>query len=148
MLTNYLAAEDLIVAQLQALVPEFKAVLSAADLADVAEAAQVTPAAYVLYDGDEITTTAGDGMAQRVLQRWLVVVTDKNMRDTKTTKTARQQAGALVTKTLQALMGWQPSAEHGPLTRVAGFPPGFAAGYAYIPLVFTTEVIAEGAGNG
>lgn len=141
-LTNHLSAEQLLIDQIKARVPEFKAVLDAGDLEDVEEQAQIVPACHVLYGGDYPGQTAGRGTATRIDQHWQLFICVKNA---KTAKTARQEAGALITKVIEALSGWTPSINHGPVTLVpTGQPAGYSAGFAYFPLRFSTEVVTKG----
>lgn len=141
-LTNHLSAEQLIIDQIQLQVPEFKAVLDAADLEGIEEKAQIVPACHVLYAGDYPGATAGRGTATRIDQHWQLFVCVQNL---KTAKTARQQAGELITKTVEALCGWQPSKDHGPLILIpAGQAPGYSAGFAYFPIRLSTEIVTKG----
>jgi len=140
---NYLGAEPLLIARLQAQVPGVKAVLSAADLAGVAESKQQTPALHVLFRGYRPTRTSGEGRVQETEQTWQVVVAVKNLRSPQTGEHAREEAGPLLAAVLAALQGWRPSAEHTPLTLAAGAAPGFSRGYAYFPVAFGTNVVTR-----
>lgn len=144
---NYLALEPLIIDRLKTEVPTLRAVLSADALADLAEGVQTTPAAYVLYDGDDVPSAdgkrAGDGARQLVSQRWLVVLAVRNARGG---SDAREDAGPLLTQILAALAGYHPqpappSQVYRPLKRAQAPRPGYHAGYGYFPLLFTTEVL-------
>ena len=144
---NYLAVESLIIDRLTAEVPALRAVLSADALTDLTEGVQTTPAAYVLYDGDDVPSTdgkrAGDGARQLVSQRWLVVLAVRNARGG---ADAREDAGPLLTQILAALAGYHPQPAppaqvYRPLKRAQAPRPGYHAGYGYFPLLFTTEVL-------
>jgi hypothetical protein len=145
MITNYLAAESLIIARLKAQVPTFRAVYGAADLAGVEERAQVTPAAHVIYDGDAVpggeVNRAGAGAAQVVAQHWLVVVAVRNVRDTQGGQYTREEAGPLVSQTITALSGWKPSTDFRPLRRTSAPKPAFTNGFGYFPLMFEALLI-------
>lgn len=145
MISDYLAAEPLLIARLRAAVAGFRAVLGAADLDGVAEGAQTVPAAHVIYDGDALpggdASRGGAGAAQMVAQRWLVVVAVRNVRQAATGDGARGEAGPLISQTLAALSGWQPSPSFRPLRRVAGPRPGYNAGFGYFPLLFEAQLV-------
>jgi len=141
-IANHLSAEDLIAIQIAAQVPEFKKIYHAGDLAEIEETAQIVPACHILYGGDFPGGTAGRNTATRVDQHWQLFIAVKLL---KTAKTARQEAGALITKTIEALSGWQPSPDHGPLAFLpSGQEPGYGPGFAYFPLRFSTEVVTKG----
>ncbi len=141
-LTNHLSAEPLIIAQIQARVPELKAVLDAWELSEIEERSQITPAVHVLYGGDYPGETAGRAAVARIDQHWQLWVV---VRVLKTAKTARQNAGLLITKTIEALAGWQPDTNHGPMVLVpTGVEPQYRVGFAYFPVRFSTEVVVKG----
>lgn len=147
MIADYLSAEAPIIARLRAEVSGLRTVLGAADIAELEEAAVPTPAAFVIYDGDEIPegegARAGAGTAQRVTQRWYVVVAVRNARDALGGSAARAEAGPLISQAIAALAGWQPTADHRPLRRAGAVPPGFSKGFGYFPILFTTEVVTS-----
>jgi len=138
---DYLAAEPLIIQRLKDQVANLP-VLSAADLADVAEAKQITPAAHVLYGGDRLADSAGRGAAQAWAQLWWIIVAVRNARDQGKGGEVRKTAGPLLLSVIKALSGWEPDKDHGPLKRVN--PPTRPAyskgGFAYFPLAFETVV--------
>lgn len=147
MLSNFLAAEPLIIARLKAKT-SVRHVLSVADLAGVEEGGQFTPAMHVLFTGYAPTQEREDGRIQQIEQTWTVVVAVRNVRDTRTGAAARSEAGVLITETLAALAGWKPSDEFSALKLARAVPPAFTTGFAYFPLAFTARVLAEGEGNG
>ena len=146
MLTDYLAAEPLIVDRLRdqvAGVPDMR-VFGAADLAGVEARAQHTPALHVVYDGDEPLGEAGQsqsGDTQIAWQRWIVWVVARSARDARGGTGARAVAGPLMAATIQALAGWRPSADHSPMIRGAAGRPAYDAGIAYYPQLYRTAVV-------
>lgn len=146
-MADYLAAEALIIARLQAQIANTP-VLSAADLAGVEETKQVTPALHVLYLGDRLIDAQGRGRAQTVAQTWMVVVAVRNARDQGKGKEARGTAGPFIDSVLSALSGWAPSISHSELARVnaPARPLYGAGGYAYFPLAFETQIETLGTG--
>ena len=136
---NYLELEGLITERLAACGVTAR-VLSAADLAGVDEASQITPALHVIYDGDKIVEMSAYGSA-RVAQGWLVVVAVRNARDQRAGTAARSEAGPLAQQVLGALMGWVPSPRWGACKKTNGPKPLFTAGFFYLPLRFEMEVV-------
>lgn len=146
--TNFLALESLLIAHLTAqladLSPKPK-VLSAVDLAGVAEEQQFTPAVHVVYKGYRIAESRIDGKAARMVQTWLAVVATRNVRQARTGEAARSDAGVIARRVLAALMGHRPAGAAGPLRLVDGPEAGFSAGYQYLPLAFTVELALSNA---
>ncbi|MFA7239373.1 MAG: hypothetical protein WC091_04615 [Sulfuricellaceae bacterium] len=143
MMDNYLGLEPLLIARLHAAAPGFREIIGMADLASMQASRQTTPAALVIYQGDALSggdSRAGQGAVQVVVQTWLVVVAVRNERDTLGGADARCDAGVLITRTLQALSGWQAPGFR-PLVRVNAPKPGFNAGFAYFPLAFEARMI-------
>ncbi len=142
---HYLSAESIISARIEDQVPGLRAVLPVADLAGVTEAQQVTPAVYVIYDGDRIGQSAGRGVSQQIHQRWIAVVAVRNARDQRAGAAAREEAGPLIDALLAALDGWAPSLLHQPLVRISGPGPAFTpGGFGYFPFVFETRITTGG----
>lgn len=144
---NLLAAEQPIIQRIQQLMPELAGVFAAADLDGVAESKQITPAVHVLYFGDvpvEGSGRSNNGEVQTLDQLWYAVLVVKNVRQQGLRggeeSAVRSAAGPLAYKLSKALQGFAPTLEHTPLRRVKGVAPGFKAGYAYIPLLFSTRI--------
>jgi hypothetical protein len=145
-ITDYLAAESLIVARLRAQVSGVPSanVMTTADLAGVEARAQRTPALHVIYNGDEPAGVAGQsdlGDSQVVQQRWMIVVAVRSGKDTLGGSGARSVAGPLMVDVIQALAGWRPSADHGPLIRGSAPAPLFEAGFAYYPQLYRCAIV-------
>lgn len=151
MIADYLSAEAAIIARLKdpVLAIGFKDVPGAGELAGIEETTQQTPAAHVIYDGDTLPggsgSNAGNNSAQVVVQRWLVVIAVRNVRDVKGGSGARAEAGTLISKVIAALSGWSPTNSHRPMRRVQGPRPGYNKGFAYFPLMFETQLFTGGA---
>ncbi|MGB6054032.1 MAG: hypothetical protein WBG17_02205, partial [Burkholderiaceae bacterium] len=77
-MTDYLFLEELLIERITARVDGLQAVLSAPDLAAIEEQVQITPAAHVVYLGDDIGTGAGAqggmGKTQVITQLWAAVI--------------------------------------------------------------------------
>lgn len=142
---NFLAAEPLIVQRLRAVLPAEVHVLPAADLASVAAENQPTPAVHVLYDGYQVVD-ASTGATAAVEQNWLTVVVTRNVADIEQGHEARQQAGPLAAKVLDALHRHRLRHANGQVLgagslRLAPAPaPGFANGQFYLPLGWACPV--------
>lgn len=142
-MNDYFAAEALILERLSSQIPAFRLVQGARDFAGVLEQTGVSPAIHLVYDGQEVRM--GAGSAQAVDQLWLVVVAVKNVREATNGLGERQEAGPLLIQTCQALLGWRPGEDHGPMRMVSASGASFAQGVAFFPLRFSTRVMLQGA---
>lgn len=118
-------------------------VLVAADLVDVKEEKQLTPAVHLIYGGHRVMQTRPERGLVRIRQTWMAVIATRNTRGLKTGAAARVEAGRLSGGVITALLGWQPRSATQPLDLVDGPKPGFSAGFQYLPLAFSTEVILK-----
>lgn len=140
---NFLGAEALIIERLTTrLGNSVKKVVGAPDLDGVRSASQVTPAVYVIYGGYRPERSNGPDVVE-LSQRWLVVVTVRNVRNGTSGDGVREDAGLLAGATLRALVGWRPPG-YGPLVLESGPPPGIDQGYGYFPFIFTTKTMVRG----
>lgn len=140
MIADYLGAEPALLARVSA-IPGIHSVLSAADLSDLAETAQRTPAVHVLYMGDEVNEGR---LAQVVKQRWMIVLAVRHARD-KSGSHARETAGPLLSALLDSLQGWRPTEWHEAMVRINAPEPAYTPGYAYFPLQFEALMTTKGA---
>ncbi|MEO5332149.1 MAG: hypothetical protein H7839_09010 [Magnetococcus sp. YQC-5] len=141
-MNDLFAAEALIVNRIQTLVPELRKVVAVMDLDGVTSQGQITPAAYVIYGGDEpvpgIDQECGDLMLE---QHWLAVLAMKMTRE----ESARMEAGKILITMDAALRGWQPDENHAsPLIRVRSPPPLFEDGFGYFALRYSTHIFLSG----
>jgi hypothetical protein len=132
------ALESAIVARLQArLGANVRHVYTAAEVAQVEERSQVVPSVAVIYNGMTPTQEVGHGMVQEVALQFLAVVTTRNARQSGTQDGAREDAAELVDAVLEALLGFRPLPNCGPLKLEQAPGAGFTdAGFAYYPLAF------------
>lgn len=147
MIENYLEIEPALIARVAAAVPGLRKVFGMAELATIRErAAQFAPCACVVYDGDTVPggdgARAGNGAAQVVLQRWVVWLIVRNVRDANDGAAARSDAGPLLSLLIQALAGWQPTPAFRPLRRNSAPRPLFEDGVIHFPLLFEALFIA------
>lgn len=141
--TSYLAAEDLIVARLQALLPAGVRVLTMRDARQGATYRDIIPdagAVSVIYGGDEAVQAAARGAASAIAQRWHVTVMVNNARDPKSAAGARSTAGPLLLAVFRALGGWRPDTAFTELAQVAAGAPDYDPPFAAFPLAFTTTL--------
>ena len=139
MITDYLAAEQLIKDRLKAQIADVH-VLSAEDLEGVRENSQPSPALQVIYYDDSAEEGARKGKSQRINQTWLVVIVVRNVAD-KSGVGRRLALGELILQTLNALSGYKLSDEFSELVRVR--PPfriTYRNGFAYFPIAFSTNL--------
>ncbi len=154
--TDYLVAEGLILARLEAELADLSSsaglkVLSAADLAGVAEGAQHTPAVHVIYMGDQVPggDAVDEGNYHLIRQRWMAVVAVRNARSQRTGQAARDAAGPILSRVIQVLSGWRPGQGLGPLRRVSAPAPAFTpGGFAYFPLQFEITLVTSASFDG
>ena len=114
-------------------------VLSSADLADVKESAQKTPAVHLIYGGYRITDDLGT--AWSLAHIWYAVVVVRNVATQRSGQAARQSAGPLVAAVVGALVGAKVVGATRPLTLVSPPPASYRAGHQYIPSAFAVETI-------
>ena len=146
MIENYLELEPLIVARVASEVPGLRKVFGMAELASIREkAAQFAPCACVVYDGDTVPSgdgaRGGQGQAQLVLQRWVVWLIVRNVRDGNAGAAARTDAGPLLSLLITALAGWSPTPTRRPLRRANAPRPLFEDGVIHFPVLFEAPLI-------
>ena len=139
---NWLALEPhllaLIAQAVQGMSPAVH-VLTSADLADVKESAQKTPAVHLIYGGYRIAEDLGT--AWRLAHKWYAVVVVRNVAGARSGQAARQDAGPMVARVVGALVGASVPGATRPLTLVSPPPATYRAGHQYIPSAFEAETI-------
>lgn len=143
--TDYLFMEPLLVERVKISVPALRGVFTAPDLAALAEKMQHTPAAHVIYVGDETSAGAGDqgtmGRTQIVTQLWAVVIAVYYADALDTGFGARRLAGPLIAELMRGLSGWTPEHNVRALTRGHPVQAHYANGYGYYPFVFRAQFV-------
>ena len=114
-------------------------VLTTADLGDVKEAAQKTPAVHLIYGGYRVAEDLGT--AWRLEHTWYAVVVVRNVATQRSGQAARQAAGPLVAAVVGALVGASVPGASRPLTLASPPPASYRAGHQYIPSAFQAETI-------
>ena len=114
-------------------------VLTAADLADVKESAQHTPAVHVIYGGYVVAEAAGTSW--RLDHKWYVVAAVRNVGTQKSGAAARKGAGALGALVTARLAGEKLPGASGPLQLTTPPPARYAAGFQYIPSAFLVGTV-------
>ncbi len=141
---NFLAPEPHIVARLKdalaGLAPAVH-VLTAAELALVAESGQPTPAVHVVWNGCKVLEARTDGAAARLDHSWLIVTAVRNAAGARNGAAARRDAGELMARAGAALMGFRPPNVAGPMRLVSAPAAGYSAGFQYLPLAFLVETV-------
>ncbi|MFZ6775801.1 phage tail terminator protein [Undibacterium sp. Ji83W] len=142
---DYLFIEQPLIARIKEKMPGLQGVYACANLADLATQQQITPAAHVIYVGDETGTTSRDqgnlGKVQVVTQLWAVILAVYDADPINTGEGARRLAGPLIASLLRAVSGWKPDDTVKPLVRGRPVPPHYANGYGYYPFVFKAEFV-------
>ncbi|MBD3815428.1 MAG: DUF1834 domain-containing protein [Halothiobacillus sp.] len=132
---TFLALEDALVNRLKGELPDAVHVLTAADLATVAEGSQPTPAVHVVYGGLEVLETNTGFTSYQ--ERWLAVIAVRNVAAIKSGTAARVDVGALAEQVNDALCYFRAAGAR-PLQPVTPPKPAYNAGYMYFPLAYTT----------
>lgn len=129
---NFMALEQQFIARLREVLPANVHVLSAADLAGVAEEVQLTPAVHVLYRSYRPGDIESDAFAG-VEQDWLTVVAVRHLADPAIGAQARQEAGPLAGAVIAALHRHRFEG-YKPLRLGAAPASGFSKGHFYLPI--------------
>jgi hypothetical protein len=115
-----------------------KKVYTAAEIAQVAEESQVSPAVVVIYNGYQPGDELGGGAVQAVTFNYQVVVSVRNARNANLHTGAREDASEIFDAAMGALLGFKPVANKAPLRLVDAPGTGFSdKGFAYYPMAFS-----------
>ena len=114
-------------------------VLTTAELADVKESAQRTPAVHVIYGGYRIADDIGT--AWELDHTWYVVAAVRNVAAARSGQAARQDAGALAAHVVGALAGAQVVGATRTLTLMSPPPARYAGGFQYLPSAFLAKTV-------
>ena len=139
---NFLALEPYLVALLRQAVAGLSPavhVLTAAELADVKQGTQKTPAVHLVYGGYRIS--ADNGTSWELEHTWLAVVAVRNVAEVRSGKAARQDAGLLVSRVMFALAGARVTGAVRPLALISPPSAGYSGGYQYIPSAFKATTV-------
>ena len=105
------------------------------ELERVPEMRQRAPAVWVIYDGYRVGDNNGPAV-QLVIQNWFVVVATKSARGNGDESAARDEAGELCQRVIEALLGYHIG--QGKYLRLNEAPgPEYDAGYCHVPLAFS-----------
>ncbi|MBF9263605.1 phage tail terminator protein [Paracidovorax cattleyae] len=139
---NFMALEPHLVALVRQAVEGMSPavhVLTAAEIADVKETAQRTPAVHVIYGGYRIAEDIG--VAWELEHTWYVVAAVKNVATARSGQAARQDAGALAAHVVGALAGATVPGATRPLTLITPPAARYAAGFQYLPSAFQATTV-------
>lgn len=106
-------------------------VLTAAELADVQESKQLTPALHVVYGGYRIAEDIGT--AWRLEHTWYAVACCRSAATVRSGQQGRQDAGLLATRAALALADARLPGAAEPLTLITPPAPSHSAPYTYLP---------------
>lgn len=133
--------EDALIAQLENL-GLFRAVKSVADISAQNVSAQITPAAYVGFDGYRVTKTSSDGTGATLDETWAVVVVVKSAKQGDGGKDGRENGLSLARSALKSLSGLVPipAEPYRVMTPVTpSQQPVWDAGFLWVPIAFTHQ---------
>ena len=114
-------------------------VLVVADLAGIAEEAQVAPAVQIIPYGIQL---ADAGMVVSVRENVLIMAVARFVNQRGGTG-ARQLAGPILSAVSELLVNWQPASDYTPLVFATPPQPQFTAGFGYYPLQFSSIYTLE-----
>ena len=143
MLSDYFAVEPKIVELIETN-KDILAVNTPFSVDDMLQITNIAPALNVIYVGDRVGESAGQGRANMVTQQWLIVLA---VRDASSqldqTSNIRKEADPLIRELLSKMQGFNPNvAGFRPFERVdAGVQIGSSAGFAYFPFLFEIKFI-------
>lgn len=106
-------------------------VLTAAELADVQEARQPTPAVHLVYGGYRIDQDIGS--AWRLVHTWYAVAVVRSAAQVRSGAVGRQNVGQLAAAVALALADARVPGAVGPLTLITPPSASYSAPYSYLP---------------
>jgi len=121
----------------------FRVVKPYSEISPKSVSSQITPAAYVGFDGYRVDKVNAAATAVNLEERWSVVIVVKSVRQGDGGKTAREDALPLAHACIQALLGFVPELDgsHRPLIPVTAEQPLFDSGFFWLPLAFSRHTI-------
>ncbi|RYL25111.1 hypothetical protein [Acinetobacter piscicola] len=143
---NYFALEDDILKRIKSEIPEVEEIVTPFDVEDLFQAIVGDIGIGIIYVGDRLASTTGDGKANAIYQQWLIAlsVADASAQLPETAS-IRQLADPIIRKILAAMQGYQPQiVGFKRFQRVdAGIPVGksVSSGRAYFPFLFESQMI-------
>lgn len=143
---NYFALEDDILKRIKAEIPEVEEIVTPFSVDDLFESIVSDVGIGIIYVGDRISDTSGDGKANAIYQQWLIAlgVSDASAQQSETIS-IRQLADPHIRKILGAMQGYQPDiVGYKRFLRVdAGVPVGKStvSGRAFFPFLFESQMI-------
>lgn len=125
-----------------------KKVYTAAEIAQIEEAAQLCPFVAVIYDGyvPVIGTNGSMGKVQSIDKAWVIVVGARNAAATHLRGGAKLEAAPIIDGVFSALLGWRPPIE-GEMPLQLTDAPGasfYDAGFAGYPIRFINRRVHRG----
>ena len=142
---NYFALEEDILKRIKNELPDIDEVVTPFNVDDLFECLIGDVGIGIIYVGDRISDTSGDGKANAIYQQWLIAlgVSDASAQLSET-MSIRQLADPYIRKILAAMQGYQPQiVGYKRFLRVdAGVPIGkTTAGRAFFPFLFEAQII-------
>lgn len=118
-------------------------VLRASDSRDILQGnkPQITPAILVLSGGADATL---NGSVITIVLRFVLMIATRNVSDVRSGGAARDEAGPLAPKVIEAMQGWRPCVGFSHLLLTSIDAPLLSEGYFLLPLIFTTNTFASG----
>lgn len=114
-------------------------VLTSAEIADVVESKQRTPAIHVIYGG--WTIAEDQGLTYLLNHTWYVVAAVNNVATARSGQAARLGAGKLAARVVGALLGAKVEGAAYPLALISPPPARYSAGHQYLPSAFRAVTV-------
>jgi hypothetical protein len=139
---NFFATEELILTRLESLNGLFRLISTGRSLPELKNHPGPVPALYLIYGGQK--PYLGAGLEQAIHQQWSVVIVVRSAHNSATGAGEREEAGPLLIRVCETLLGWQANSETGPLTLQSTPGPTAHNGYGYYPLQWSSRLILRG----
>jgi hypothetical protein len=138
--SNYLFAEEAIIARLQAAVPGVHVgAIGSSD--ELSSAHRRFPGLYVIYAGDVVSAQgAGRGAASQAEQHWIVAAAVKDAGTLHTGEAARKECGVLFCALLHALQGFEAAPGMTLVRTDTALPVLYESGHIFLAAEFTLTV--------
>jgi hypothetical protein len=140
------AVESAIIAKLAALEATgaklFRRVASISEASTQVTSAQITPAAYVGFDGFKVNDVNSDSTNSKIEESWAVIIVVKSAKQGDGGKDGRDDGIALARAAYKALSGSFPIEGGRPLVPVTPKErPAWDGGFYWLPLSFTRQSV-------
>lgn len=118
-----------------------RAVLTAPELAAVAEERQAAPAVYLVYRGFQVEGGGAPDYRVTLVHRWIVTVAVTSVARMRESASRHSEAAEIIPRAFDSLYGWKPLPGWKAMKPFSPPEPVYSPGFAYFPLGFQTSAI-------